>query len=341
MSCTCFIIPPDVLKKLASDRKLSDEVRAAARNTEKLSTAMRNVREQALAMTVAASAVVGPARALAKAAAVTVYDCKHHQTLPGALVAKPGTSKDATAKRTFKETTAVAEFYRKVFKRNSVDDAGMTLLSSVHYGVDYDNAMWNGTQMVYGDGDNSLFVDFTKGNDVIGHELTHGVTQHTLQLGYSGDAGGLNESLSDCFGSMFRQWQAKQDAASADWLIGSDILGPTAKKKGYTCLRNMADPADKHCIAPQPVKYSQITKGMDPHYSSGPPNLAFCLACKGAGGKSWETVGQVWYRAMTGFGPSPKMKMKAFATRTRDLAGKMFDKKVAAAVDTGWKAVGL
>jgi Zn-dependent metalloprotease len=341
LSCTCFIIPPDVLKKLASDRSLSDKARAAARNTATVSTEMRKLREQALVLTVAAGAAARPMRALAKAPEITVYDCKHHQTLPGALVAKPGTSKDATAKRTFKETTALAEFYRTVFKRNSVDDAGMTLLSSVHYGVDYDNAMWNGTQMVYGDGDNALFVDFTLGNDVIGHELTHGVTQHSLQLGYSGDAGGLNESLSDCFGSMFRQWQAKQDAASADWLIGSDILGPDAKKKGYTCLRNMGDPAGKGCIAPQPVKYSQITKGMDPHYSSGPPNLAFCLACKGMGGKSWEKVGQVWYRAMTGFGPSPKMTMKAFAKRTRELAGSMFDKKVAGAVDAAWKAVGL
>jgi Zn-dependent metalloprotease len=341
MSCTCFIIPPDVLKRLASDRNLPAEVRAAAQNTANISAAMRNMREQALAVTVAAGAAARPMRALAKAPAITVYDCKHHQTLPGALVAKPATAKDATAKRTFVETTAVAEFYRTVFKRNSVDDAGMTLLSSVHYGVDYDNAMWNGTQMVYGDGDNALFVDFTKGNDVIGHELTHGVTQHSLQLGYSGDAGGLNESLSDCFGSMFRQWQAKQDAAGADWLIGSDILGPDAKKKGYTCLRNMADPADKRCIAPQPVKYSQITKGMDPHYSSGPPNLAFCLACKGVGGNSWEKVGQVWYRAMTAFGPSPRMTMKAFAARTRQLAASMFDKKVAASVDSAWKSVGL
>ena len=169
MSCTCFIIPPDVLKRLASDRNLSDKTRAAARNTATISTQMRRLREQALAVTVAASAAARPTRALAKAPEITVYDCKHHQTLPGALVAKPGTAKDPTAKRTFKETTAVAEFYRTVFKRNSVDDAGMTLLSSVHYGVDYDNAMWNGTQMVYGDGDNALFVDFTKGNDVIGH----------------------------------------------------------------------------------------------------------------------------------------------------------------------------
>src|SRR5437763_1654500 len=83
-----------------------------------------------------------------------------------------------------------------------------------------------------GDGDNSIFVDFTQGNDVIGHELTHGVTQHSLQLDYSDDAGGLNESMSDCFGSMFRQWQANQDAGNADWLIGSDIMGPTARDRG-------------------------------------------------------------------------------------------------------------
>ena len=76
----------------------------------------------------------------------------------------------------------------------------MTLVSSLHYGVNYNNAFWNGTQMTYGDGDGSIFLDFSKGNDVIGHELTHGVTQHSLQLNYSNEPGGLNESLSDCFG---------------------------------------------------------------------------------------------------------------------------------------------
>ena len=341
MTCTCFIIPADVLKRLASDRTLPDAVRQCAQHSAQVSNALRGLREQALELTIVASAGAAPRRALAKAPAVTVYDCKHHQTLPGALVATPGRAKDATAKRAYLETTAVARFYRTVFKRNSIDGAGMTLLSSVHYGADYDNAMWNGTQMVYGDGDNALFVDFTSGNDVIGHELTHGVTQHTLQLGYSGDAGGLNESLSDCFGSMFRQWQAKQDAANADWLIGSDILGPVAKDKGYNCLRNMADPADKRCLAPQPADYSKVTHGMDPHYSSGPPNLAFCLACKAVGGNSWDTIGQVWYRAMTGFGPSPRLSMAAFATRTRQLGTSMFDKSVGIALDLAWKKVGL
>ena len=169
----------------------------------------------------------------------------------------------------------------------------MTLLSSVHFGTDYNNAQWTGTQMLYGDGDGEIFIDSTNGNDVIGHELTHGVTQYTLQLAYSDDAGGLNESLSDCFGSMFRQWEAGQDAASADWLIGADIMGPAAKTKGFKSLRNMANPADPHCLAAQPTQYSQITPGMDPHYSSGPPNLAFCTACKTLRGKSWEEIGRV------------------------------------------------
>ena len=340
MTCTCFIIPADVLRRFSADKKLSATVRDAADNTAKVSAEIRRLRTQAVALTIATAAAAVP-KALAKSPAVTVYDCKHSQTLPGTLVPKPSTSTDATAKRTWKETRAVATFYRNVFKRNSIDDAGMTLLSSIHFGTKFNNAMWNGAQMLYGDGDNQLFVDFTAGNDVIGHELTHGVTQHSLQLAYSGDAGGLNESLSDCFGTMFRQWQAKQTVSSADWLIGFDILGPVAKSKGYTCLRDMANPAAAHCLAPQPTNYSQLNPATDPHYSSGPPNLAFYLACTAVGGRSWEKVGQVWYRAMTAFGPSPHLSMKSFANRTRQLAKQMYGAAVADAVGKAWKQVGL
>src|SRR5207253_1079115 len=203
--------------------------------------------------------------AVAAAPAVTVFDCNHGQTLPGAQVLNPATSPDATAKRAFGETTSVAAFYSQVFGRNSIDGAGMTLISSIHYGTNYNNAFWNGAQMTYGDGDASIFVDFTKSNDVIGHELTHGVTQHSLGLNYTNEAGGLNESMSDCFGSMFRQWEAKQNVNQADWLIGKDIMGPAALQRGFTCLRDMANPAAKHCLAPQPTKFSQYKPGMDPH----------------------------------------------------------------------------
>ena len=343
MYCSCSIIPRDVLEKLAADPELSADIRSACDATAKVSSQIRKVRDEAVALTSLTTALGAVPAELAPAPQVTVYDCKHGQTLPGTPVPNPGSSSDATAKRTFKETTLVADFYKKIFNRNSIDNAGMTLMSSIHYGNKYNNAMWNGSQMIYGDGDNQIFVDFTKGNDVIGHELTHGVTQHTLQLVYSGDAGGLNESLSDCFGSMFRQWQANQDVNHADWLIGHDIMGPSAIAKGFTCLRDMGNPAAAHCLAAQPTKYSQITPGMDPHYSSGPPNLAFCLACKKVGGHSWEKVGQIWYRAMTTLGPKPNLKMKPFADDTRKLAKSMYpaDPAVFTGVDYGWKQVGL
>ena len=343
MRCTCCIVPRDVLERLARESDLSPEVRAAALRTAEISAHVRDIRRRAAALTAVVAAPEVARKALAPAPAVTVYDCRHTETLPGRPVANPAKARDATAQRAFQETTRVADFYRSAFGRNSIDAAGMTMLSSIHYGNKFNNAMWNGSQMIYGDGDAAIFVDFTRGNDVIGHELTHGVTQYTLQLGYDGDAGGLNESLSDCFGAMFRQWEAGQDADAADWLIGHDILGPAAVAKGYTALRDMANPAAKHCLAPQPTKYSQLKPDTDPHYSSGPPNLAFCLACRAAGGKSWERVGQVWYRAMTGFGPNPRLTMKAFADRTRKLAAEMYPKAaaVATAVDKGWKKVGL
>jgi Zn-dependent metalloprotease len=343
MACTCFIVPHDVLTRLSQDKELSAELRKGLSSTAHISHEIRRLRSQAGHLTNVAAAQGGALVDLASAPMVTVYDCKHTQTLPGTPVPNPGSSADPTAKRTFTETTDVAKFYKDVFNRNSIDDHGMTMMSSIHYGVKFNNAMWNGSQMLYGDGDGSIFVDFTNGNDVIGHELTHGVTQHSLQLNYQDESGGLNESVSDCFGSMFRQWEANQDVNSADWLIGHDIMGPTAKARGFTCLRDMASPAATHCLAPQPTQYSQITPGMDPHYSSGPPNLAFCTACKTLGGKSWEKIGQVWYRSLTGFGPTPTMKMKPFADRTRQVASTLYSgtPAVAAAVDHGWKAVGL
>ncbi|MFL6693793.1 MAG: M4 family metallopeptidase [Ramlibacter sp.] len=343
LRCTCFIVPKDVLDRFAADKTLSQDLRKASADSARITDGLRKLRADTGELTALSQTMGAHLRQLAPAPKVTVYDCRQTQTLPGAPVPAPAKAGDATSKRTFKETTAVAKFYKSVFGRNSIDDAGMTLMSSIHYGQKYNNAMWNGSQMVYGDGDAKLFTDFTRANDVIGHELTHGVTQHSLQLGYSSDAGGLNESLSDCFGSMFRQWEAKQDVTAADWLIGADIMGPTAKTKGFTCLRNMANPADKSALAPQPTRYSQLTPGMDPHYSSGPPNLAFATACKTLGGKSWDRIGQVWYAALSTSGAQPSMTMPKFAARTRQLAAQLYPKvaAVAAAVDTGWKAAGL
>jgi len=341
--CRCHIVPASALRRLAEDPDLSTELRSALEDTLRVDAEVRLLRQQANRL----AQVAGPPRALAEAAAgppeVVVFDCGHGRSLPGSPISDPATSSDQTAKDVFAETTKVAEFYSSVFGRASIDNAGMALLSSVHYGVAYNNAAWTGSQMLYGDGDGRLFIDFSKGNDVMGHELTHGVTQYTLQLDYSDDAGGLNESLSDCVGSMFRQWQAGQTVAQADWLIGADIMGSQAKQKGFTCLRDMADPGAAHCLAAQPTQYSEVKPGMDPHFSSGPPNLAFYSACMAAGGSSWETIGKVWYDVMMTAGPHPHLRMPEFAQLTRASASKLFatQASVATAVDTGWKKIGL
>ncbi|MEI7921715.1 MAG: M4 family metallopeptidase [Planctomycetota bacterium] len=341
--CECQIVPKDVLERFAGDNKLKSELRKSAKLSADLSHSLRSLRSKRSELTRFTISVGAHLEELEKEPELTVFDCKHTYSLPGSIVNKPETSKDSTAKRCFSETKSVSEFYDKVFNRNSIDNSGMSLLSSIHYGSKFNNAMWNGGQMVYGDGDGQLFTDFTSSNDVIAHELTHGVTQYTLQLNYEGDAGGLNESLSDCFGSMFRQWEADQAVDKSDWLIGADIIGPVAKARGFKCLRNMANPSDSSALAPQPTMYSQITPGMDPHYSSGPPNLAFATACLALGGKSWEVIGQIWYTVMTTSGARPDLTIPAFATLTRQVAAQMYpqNQQVSAAVDAGWKKIGL
>ncbi len=343
MSCGCFIVPKKVLDRFANDKSLPAASRKAFANTRQFEKIWRELRQ---ANTDAAqSTLFLQARLVALAAApkVAVYDCKHSTSLPGTPIASPATSSDGTAKRTFKETTAVAKFYKAAFGRNSVDNAGMTLLSSIHYDVNYNNAFWNGSQMTYGDGDGQIFVDFTKSNDVIGHELTHGVTQYTAGLEYEDEPGALNESISDVFGSMFRQWEAGQVSTAADWLIGAGIMGPAAKQRGYTCLRDMANPGATHCLSRQPKHYKKYVPGGDPHTNSGIPNYAFYLAATAAGGKSWQTVGKVWYAALTDSSATSTMKFRGFAKLTRAAAKRLFPSKTSVykAVDAAWKGVGI
>ena len=340
--CHCNIIPDEVLERLARDNQLPQELCSNADHSAKLSQHFREIRRESKNLTRFLQRT-HTLMTLTESPEVTLFDCKQTMSLPGTEVKRQDATNDATITRTYTETDHIATFLREIFKRNSIDNAGMTMMSSVHYGKKYNNAMWNGLQMIYGDGDGELFVDFSKGCDVIGHELAHGITQYTLQLDYDGEPGGLNESMSDCFGSMFRQWRSKQDAASADWLIGKDILGESVQQLGFSCLRDMASPADKHCLAPQPEHYAKLKPDMGPHRTSGPPNLAFCTACKQVGGYSWETIGQVWYHVMTNSGPCARMSMADFSCRTRQAAQTLFGKgsAVELAVDTSWKKVGL
>jgi len=347
-TCGCCIVPKRVLERFAKDNRLSAQERKYFADAAKLEDEWRKTRAQVAKLlndtrTVLPAAEPAAAGVAAAPPTILVFDCRNRTALPGVPVPNPGTSADPSAKRVFTETSGVVDFYKDVFGRNSLDNAGLTLISSIHFSVSYNNAGWNGNQMLYGDGDGNIFVDFTKSNDVIGHELTHGITQYTSAFAYKNQSGGLNESMSDVFGSMYRQWRANQTVTAADWLIGKEIIGPGALAQGVTCLRDMGHPDGGHCLAPQITSFSQYQNGMDPHDSSGVPNLAFFKAAMSIGGKSWEKTGKIWYQALTGFPPSPNMKMKTFANRTRSLAGSLFpgDPAIQLAVGNAWAAVGL
>ena len=116
----------------------------------------------------------------------------------------------------------------------------MQLDSSVHYGEEYNNAFWNGTQMVYGDGDGEIFDRFTKCYGCYRSRIdswSHSVRRLTLE--YEGQSGALNESFSDVFGSLVKQYALKQTVDKADWLIGAGLF--TKKVKGVA-LRSMKEP---------------------------------------------------------------------------------------------------
>src|SRR5947209_2277103 len=182
MSCICKFIPDEVLARLANNPAIKDFDRDALQRTLAVDQQIRQLRDVYTSLTASSSMIAASLVPATKKPAIKLFDCRHGNVLPGSAVASPQSSKDGTVKRTFQNTADVARFYQKLFGRNSVDGQGMDLISSVHYGQAYNNAFWNGQQMVYGDGDNKIFIDFTRGNDVIGHELTHGVTQFTCQL---------------------------------------------------------------------------------------------------------------------------------------------------------------
>ena len=171
----------------------------------------------------------------------TVYDGGGAETLPGRVVRNEGqgASADVAVNEAYDGLGATFDFYRDILDRNSIDDEGLHLDATVHYGQQYDNAFWNGQQMVFGDGDGDLFNRFTIALDVIGHELTHGVTGDEAGLVYVGQPGALNESISDVFGTLVKQYARHEDVAKADWLIGAGLF--TARVHGVA-LRSMKAP---------------------------------------------------------------------------------------------------
>jgi Zn-dependent metalloprotease len=221
----------------------------------------------------------------------------------------------------------------------------------VHYGQDFDNALWNGTQMIYGDGSGTIIAvgTLTKAVDVVAHEMTHGVTQSTAGLIYRGQSGALSESFSDVLGSLVKQYVLNQTADTADWLIGDGILGSALKGRA---LRSLRAPGNAFDLDRQPDHmrgYVNLPADNDPrndnggvHINSGIPNRAFYLVATTFGGHAWENAGQIWYQTLTDELHADS-DFRAAAEASIDVARKLFGGASIEwrAVQAAWRVVGV
>ncbi|MFI5940418.1 M4 family metallopeptidase [Streptomyces uncialis] len=340
----CTVIPPHVLDKLAE--AADSVISAAARRTLELDAAQRTRRR----ITAVRGAVLSAVTGVSDTPDRRVHDALTREVLPGRKVRDEGDEPtgDATVNRAYSGLGATFDLYLKEYGRRSIDDSGLPLIATVHYGENYANAFWNGEQMVFGDGDGDLFLDFTLPVDVIGHELTHGVVQYTANLEYYGQSGALNESVSDVFGSLIKQYALGQRAEDADWLIGAGLLGPSVTG---TALRSMKAPGtayDDDVLGkdPQPatmddyVRTSRDNGGV--HINSGIPNHAFYLLATDLGGNAWERAGRIWYDTLTSGELASDADFADFARLTLATARSVFgDGDELEAVRKAWSSVGV
>ena len=251
-------------------------------------------------------------QAAKEAMQMEVYDCKQKTDLSGAILLWDSkTNQKITSiagKNVIKGGKASWDFYWQLFSRNSIDNRGLLIKQYVHYDKGLDNAYWDGRRMVYGDGDGLVFTSFTSDIDVIGHELTHGVTENEANLDYENQAGAMNESFSDIFGIMIKQRFNNQDVKKSNWLIGEKVMigvkyalrSMKAPGTGYINhpeLGNDPQPATMDKYQNLPNNQSGDWGGV--HINSGIPNFAFYVTAYNMGGYAWEKAGRIWYSVLT------------------------------------------
>lgn len=303
-SCVCFALPARLLVHAArkAGGEDGDRLMAHAEHSARLRGA--RVKQAAVPLGLA-SARAAPGKELRR-----VFDARNGTKVPGWVARKDGEqpTDDATVNHAYDNVGITLEFFSKVCGRRSLDGRGMRVDSTVHYREGFANAMWNGKQMLFGDGDGVHILGFAQSLDIVAHELTHAVTQRMVpgglgeshqgkQVSLVGEAGALNESFSDVFASMVKQWHAGEDVEKADWLVGEGVLAPHIGR----AVRSLAEPGNRartYDDDDQPADMRGFVPGGDSHTNSGIPNRAFYLAATGIGGHSWERTGKIWFEAL-------------------------------------------
>ena len=342
------ILPPHVLRSIAE--KGTSQQRTRALQTLATDNTIRSLRAGARLKAPAPPRRLG-VLAVEGQKQRTIFDAHHTQTLPGDVVRVEGSNPtgDPAVNEAYDGLGATYDLFWEAYERNSIDDEGMALNATVHFGQDYNNAFWNGERMVFGDGDGDLFNRFTIAVDVIGHELTHGVTEDEAELVYFFQPGALNESISDVFGSLVKQHVINQTATQADWLIGAGLF--TANVKGVA-LRSMKAPGTAYNDPvlgkdPQPAHMKDFVHTYEDnggvHINSGIPNHVFYLVATRIGGYSWEKAGRIWYETLRDARLRPNTGFLRFARLTVANAGRLYgvgSPEQKGVVD-GWGQVGI
>lgn len=283
------------------------------------------------------------------------YTANNGTSLPGTLVLTEttGSTSDATLQAAHNYAGTTYDYYLAVHNRNSYDNAGAMIKSSVHYSTSYNNAFWNGSQMVYGDGDGTTFAPLSKALDVDAHELTHAVTERSAGLVYSNESGALNEATSDIMGAATESW-SDGSVNSDTWKLGEDIYTPGT---AGDALRTMNDPAASGDVDYYPDRYTGTADHGGVHTNSGIANLAFKLMVTGGThprGKTSNNVtalsttattsinmaAKIWYRALTVYMNS-STNYSAARTATANAATDLYGATAAASVNGAWDAVGV
>lgn len=276
----------------------------------------------------------------------SAYSANNSTTLPGTLkrTETGAPSGDPVVDTAFQNLGVTYDCYKTLFNRDSFDNLGAPLKVTVHYGVNVNNAFWNGGQLVCGDGDGVLFSPLCNDMDVLTHELTHAVTAFTSNLTHAGEPGGLNESLSDVFSAVCESWYSGTWSTGPDiWKIGEDVYTPAT---AGDALRHMDDPAVTGALdyytPPLPSNVYEI---------SGISNLAFALLSKGGThprGKSTinvtgigvEKAGRSFYKANTDFFTASTTIPQA-KVYTEQAAELLYGATVKSSVTQAWQAVGV
>ncbi|MNI09797.1 Bacillolysin precursor [compost metagenome] len=228
---------------------------------------------------------------------IVTYTANNRTSLPGSIsTSRTNTWTDGAAVDAHANAKATYDYYRQKFNRNSLNGNGLQIRSTVHYSTNYNNAFWNGSQIVYGDGDGVTFAPLSGDLDVVGHELTHGVTEYTANLEYYGESGAINESISDIIGNSIE---------GDSWLIGDDVYTP---RTAGDALRSLANPT----LYNQPDRYSNRYTGSSDnggvHINSGINNKAFYLLAQGGTfngvtvtGIGREQAVKIYYNALVNY----------------------------------------